>query len=260
MYIIIGIWGGPFAAHLAAALRVLPSTRCRLAPADAGGADLPVLPSRVAASTSDLAQAAATATAQTLLFFAFLPPSPSRCRCGRCTRRFARRPRRGATAARWCWRHHAEDGAVTASCASRMPIAPDAARIKTAWLIIALSLIAVIYIGFVALVQQDMKKLVAYSSIAHMGFVTLGFFIFSSIVLGVSGAWCRWSRTALSRRDVPVHRRALRPRALARDRFLRRRGQHHASLRRSRSSRCCHSGLQRAPPASSAVDGDPRAR
>ena len=65
-----------------------------------------------------------------------------------------------------------------------MPIAPDASR-EWAWLIIALSLIAVVYIGLVALVQQDMKKLVAYSSIAHMGFVTLGFFIFSE--LGVSG-------------------------------------------------------------------------
>lgn len=66
-----------------------------------------------------------------------------------------------------------------------MPIAPDASR-EYAWFIIALSLIAVLYIGLVALVQQDMKKLVAYSSIAHMGFVTLGFFIFSE--LGVSGA------------------------------------------------------------------------
>jgi len=65
-----------------------------------------------------------------------------------------------------------------------MPIAPDASR-EYAWFIIALSLIAVIYIGLVALVQQDMKKLVAYSSVAHMGFVTLGFFIFSE--LGVSG-------------------------------------------------------------------------
>jgi NADH-quinone oxidoreductase subunit M len=65
-----------------------------------------------------------------------------------------------------------------------MPIAPDASR-EWAWLIVALSLIAVIYIGLVALVQQDMKKLVAYSSIAHMGFVTLGFFIFNE--LGVSG-------------------------------------------------------------------------
>jgi NADH-quinone oxidoreductase subunit M len=66
-----------------------------------------------------------------------------------------------------------------------MPIAPDAAH-EYAWFIIALSLIAVLYIGLVALVQQDMKKLVAYSSIAHMGFVTLGFFIFNE--LGVTGA------------------------------------------------------------------------
>jgi NADH-quinone oxidoreductase subunit M len=65
-----------------------------------------------------------------------------------------------------------------------MPIAPDAAR-EWAWLMVALSLIAVIYVGLVALVQQDMKKLVAYSSVAHMGFVTLGFFIFND--LGVSG-------------------------------------------------------------------------
>ncbi|WP_427911679.1 NADH-quinone oxidoreductase subunit M [Ramlibacter sp. MMS24-I3-19] len=65
-----------------------------------------------------------------------------------------------------------------------MPIAPDASR-EWAWFIIALSIIAVIYVGLVAMVQQDMKKLVAYSSVAHMGFVTLGFFIFNP--LGVSG-------------------------------------------------------------------------
>ena len=65
-----------------------------------------------------------------------------------------------------------------------LPIAPDASR-EWAWLMIALSLIAVIYVGLVAMVQQDMKKLVAYSSVAHMGFVTLGFFIFND--LGVSG-------------------------------------------------------------------------
>jgi NADH-quinone oxidoreductase subunit M len=65
-----------------------------------------------------------------------------------------------------------------------LPIAPDASH-EWAWLMIALSLIAVIYVGLVALVQQDMKKLVAYSSVAHMGFVTLGFFIFND--LGVSG-------------------------------------------------------------------------
>ncbi|MCX7241306.1 MAG: NADH-quinone oxidoreductase subunit M [Burkholderiales bacterium] len=65
-----------------------------------------------------------------------------------------------------------------------MPIAPDATH-EWAWLMILLSLIAVVYVGLVAMVQQDMKKLVAYSSVAHMGFVTLGFFIFSS--LGMSG-------------------------------------------------------------------------
>jgi NADH-quinone oxidoreductase subunit M len=66
-----------------------------------------------------------------------------------------------------------------------LPIAPDASQ-YLAPLMITLSLIAVIYIGFVALVQTDMKKLVAYSSISHMGFVTLGFFIFNQ--LGVEGA------------------------------------------------------------------------
>jgi NADH-quinone oxidoreductase subunit M len=65
-----------------------------------------------------------------------------------------------------------------------LPIAPDAAH-EWAWLMIALSLTAVVYVGLVAMVQQDMKKLVAYSSVAHMGFVTLGFFIFNE--LGVSG-------------------------------------------------------------------------
>jgi NADH-quinone oxidoreductase subunit M len=65
-----------------------------------------------------------------------------------------------------------------------MPIAPDAAH-HYAGFIITLSLVAVVYIGLVALVQNDMKKLVAYSSVAHMGFVTLGFFIFNE--LGVAG-------------------------------------------------------------------------
>ena len=66
-----------------------------------------------------------------------------------------------------------------------MPIAPDASH-KLAGVMIALSLIAVVYIGLVALTQTDMKKLVAYSSISHMGFVTLGFFIFNTY--GVEGA------------------------------------------------------------------------
>ena len=78
-----------------------------------------------------------------------------------------------------------------------LPIAPDASR-HLDWLIIGLSLIAVLYIGFVALAQRDMKKLIAYSSIAHMGFVTLGMFIgyqivavtgrTSGIELGLDGA------------------------------------------------------------------------
>ena len=78
-----------------------------------------------------------------------------------------------------------------------LPITPDASQ-HFAWLVIALSLIAVIYVGFVALVQEDMKKLIAYSSVSHMGFVTLGIFISLALVrvtgnkdaayLGVSGA------------------------------------------------------------------------
>ncbi|HWZ46818.1 MAG TPA: NADH-quinone oxidoreductase subunit M [Herbaspirillum sp.] len=66
-----------------------------------------------------------------------------------------------------------------------LPITPDASHYLSGFMI-ALSLIAVIYIGLVALVQTDMKKLVAYSSIAHMGFVTLGFFMFND--MGVQGA------------------------------------------------------------------------
>ncbi|MCU0898628.1 MAG: NADH-quinone oxidoreductase subunit M, partial [Burkholderiales bacterium] len=66
-----------------------------------------------------------------------------------------------------------------------MPIAPDAS-LYLAPFMIALSLVAVIYVGLVALVQADMKKLIAYSSISHMGFVTLGFFIFNAY--GIEGA------------------------------------------------------------------------
>ncbi|KLD75794.1 NADH-quinone oxidoreductase subunit M [Xanthomonas hyacinthi] len=77
-----------------------------------------------------------------------------------------------------------------------LPILPDASN-EWAWLVIALSLIAVIYVGLVALVQDDMKKLIAYSSIAHMGFVTLGTFVAFALVgfgstdaarLGLQGA------------------------------------------------------------------------
>ncbi|MBZ1351471.1 NADH-quinone oxidoreductase subunit M [Alcaligenaceae bacterium LF4-65] len=66
-----------------------------------------------------------------------------------------------------------------------LPITPDAST-EMAGLMITLSLVAVIYIGLVAVVQDDMKKLVAYSSVAHMGFVTLGFFVFNTA--GVEGA------------------------------------------------------------------------
>jgi NADH-quinone oxidoreductase subunit M len=65
-----------------------------------------------------------------------------------------------------------------------LPIVPDASRYLSGF-IITLSLIAIIYIGFVAIVQPDMKKLIAYSSVSHMGFVTLGFFLYSQ--LGVEG-------------------------------------------------------------------------
>ena len=65
-----------------------------------------------------------------------------------------------------------------------LPIAPDASQ-EWSGLMITLSLVAVLYVGLVALVQQDMKKLVAYSSVAHMGFVTLGFFVFND--MGITG-------------------------------------------------------------------------
>ncbi|MBD3614351.1 NADH-quinone oxidoreductase subunit M [Kingella kingae] len=72
-----------------------------------------------------------------------------------------------------------------------LPIVPDASR-YFAPVIIVLSLIAVIYIGMVALVQTDMKKLVAYSSISHMGFVTLGIFLFSGMFSGQLGELNDW--------------------------------------------------------------------
>ncbi|MBU2785621.1 NADH-quinone oxidoreductase subunit M [Acidithiobacillus ferriphilus] len=63
-----------------------------------------------------------------------------------------------------------------------LPIVPDASH-KLAWLMIALSLTAIIYVALVAIVQEDMKKLIAYSSIAHMGIVTLGFFVFDGVAV-----------------------------------------------------------------------------
>ena len=99
-------------------------------------------------------------------------PSPSRCRCGRstpgCPMRTSRRRPAGSVVLAAIMLKLGAYGFLRFS----LPIAPDASR-HDAWLMIALSLVAVVYIGLVALVQQDMKKLVAYSSIAHMGFVTL---------------------------------------------------------------------------------------
>ncbi|MEB8430657.1 NADH-quinone oxidoreductase subunit M [Cocleimonas sp. KMM 6892] len=68
-----------------------------------------------------------------------------------------------------------------------LPMVPDASS-ELAWLVIFMSLTAIVYIGFIALVQNDMKKLVAYSSIAHMGFVTLGFFVLFPIVTKTGSA------------------------------------------------------------------------
>ena len=70
-----------------------------------------------------------------------------------------------------------------------LPIVPDASHMMAPFVIV-ISLIAIVYIGFIALIQTDMKKLVAYSSISHMGFVTLGFFLFvggQGSALGIEG-------------------------------------------------------------------------
>ena len=122
-----------------------------------------------------------------------------------------------------------------------LPIVPDAAA-HFAWLVIVLSLIAVVYIGYVALVQEDMKKLVAYSSVAHMGFVTLGIFIAFMLVRdqrqhrhGHAGHAGRDGADDFARlrlgRDVHLHRRAVRPHAYAPDQGLRRRDQRDALVR-----------------------------
>ena len=110
-----------------------------------------------------------------------------------------------------------------------LPMFPLASQ-EFAPLVFALSIVAIIYTSLVALAQEDVKKLIAYSSVAHMGFVTMG--IFSFTVQGVDGAIFQMlsPRPRLGR-AVPVRRRRLRPHAHARDRRLRRARQPHAALR-----------------------------
>ncbi|MFM7332250.1 MAG: NADH-quinone oxidoreductase subunit M [Brachymonas sp.] len=181
MYIIIGIWGGPnkiYAAFKFFLYTLLGSLLMLVA--------LIYLYTASGGSFSILAwhKLPLGATAQTLLFFAFfaafavkVPMFPVHT---------------------WLPDVHVEaptgGSAVLAAIMLKlgaygflrfsMPILPDASQ-EWAALVIGLSLIAVIYVGLVAMVQEDMKKLVAYSSVAHMGFVTLGFFIFNP--LGIAG-------------------------------------------------------------------------
>ena len=181
MYLIIGIWGGPnkiYAAFKFFLYTLLGSLLLLVAL---------IYLYTVSGASFDLAvwhKLPLGATEQTLLFFAFLAA-------------FAVKVPMWPVHT-WLPDVHVEaptgGSAVLAAIMLKLgaygflrfslPIAPDASR-EWADLMIALSLVAVVYVGLVAMVQRDMKKLVAYSSVAHMGFVTLGFFVFSD--LGVAG-------------------------------------------------------------------------
>ena len=109
-----------------------------------------------------------------------------------------------------------------------LPMFPDASA-QLIWLVFALSMVAVVYTSLVALVQSDMKKLIAYSSVAHMAFVTAGLFALNT--QGIEGSLVddAQPRPRIGR-ALPVRRRRLRPAAHPRDRALWRPCRHHAAL------------------------------
>ena len=116
-----------------------------------------------------------------------------------------------------------------------VPMLPEASAYFAPF-IFTLSVVAVIYTSLVALAQEDMKKLIAYSSVAHMGVVTIGIFTFN--VQGISGALFQMlSHGIVSGRAVPCCRRGLRPHPHARDRPLRRPGA--TGCRAMRWCSCC---------------------
>ena len=109
-----------------------------------------------------------------------------------------------------------------------LPMFPNASA-DLAPFVFTLSIVAIIYTSLVALVQEDIKKLIAYSSVAHMGYVTMG--IFTASQQGVDGAIFQMlSHGIVSSRALPLRRRHLRPDAHARDRGLRRPRRAHAEI------------------------------